>query len=152
MIAMRSLVLCLVAGATACGDSTGTGFFAPNSIQLHSDSGDWVGSGKSYDYTQANALIGAEAAGTPVTLTVSVLGDENWLGFFTMPSGTRLEPGTYQESPMWHGVRTCNSTGSFTIDRAWYNGTTLTAIDLSFEQRCDGATATLHGTIHWRSD
>lgn len=156
---MRSLAVTIAlvaAAATACLDATAAGS-GPNTIRLQSGPGDPVGAGQSYTYTQANAVIDVEASGDgqtiPVTLTVNVQGDESWTGFFTMPSGVpRIEPGTYQEDPRWHGSRGCNATGSFTIERVSYDGTRVAAIDLSFEQLCDGAAAALHGTIHWRSD
>jgi hypothetical protein len=152
-----SWILLLVPGATACVDSTGAGS-GPSAIRLQSDPGDSVGAGKTYTYTQANAVIGVEAVGVPTSLTVTVLGDESWIGYFTMPSGvTRLEPGTYGATLNWRGgsfgYYGCSTvTGSFTVDRVSYDSTRVTAIDLSFEQRCNGAAAALHGTIHWRAD
>ena len=152
---MRLLLLLAVA-CTACIDFTGSAA-APNSILLHSDLGDPLGAGKSFDYTQSNAVIYVGTSGSPPTLTITVTGDESWTGFFTMPSGTtRLAPGTYDTGLGWHGgfgAPACGTVaGSFTIDRVTYNGTVVSAVDLSFEQYCDGAAAPLHGTIHWRAD
>lgn len=156
-ICRRFLLPLLTAALAACGDSTGTGGNnAPNAIDLQSDAGDLVGGGKSYSYTQANALIGVGVSGgvsVPITLTVNVLGDESWTGFFSMPAGkTRVETGTYQQGLNWHGRSACGTpTGPFTITRVSYDDSArVTAVDLTFEQRCSGATAALRGTIHWR--
>ena len=35
------------------------------------------------------------------------------------------------------------------IDKVTYDGATLTAIDLRFEQRCENSALALHGEIHW---
>jgi hypothetical protein len=53
----------------------------------------------------------------------------------------------------WSGEgRGCNTlTGWFVVDSVTYNGDALTAIDLRFEQHCDGGTSALHGEIHWVS-
>ncbi len=51
----------------------------------------------------------------------------------------------------WAGQgRGCSAlTGWFTVDAVTYSGSTLTAIDLRFEQHCEGASPALHGQIHW---
>src|SRR5215510_451407 len=92
---LSSMLVPLVTGISACSDATGTWFAAPTAIHLRSDSGDVIGSGRSYDYTQANAFIQAGLSGVPVTLTVTVQGAETWTGFFSMPNGVdRLKRGT----------------------------------------------------------
>ena len=82
------------------------------------------------------------------------------------PAGVSLQPGTYANVTRypfndpatggldWGGEgRGCNTlTGSFTIDSVTYSETELTAIDLHFEQHCEGASAALRATIHWRAD
>ena len=76
---------------------------------------------------------------------------------------TQLQPGYYaglQRYPFhnpvlggldWSGDgRGCNTLkGWFTVDSVTYVGSTLTAIDLRFEQHCEGGTTALHGAIHW---
>ena len=45
----------------------------------------------------------------------------------------------------------CNTlTGWFTVDAISYSGSTVTSLDLRFEQHCDGDVPALHGAIHWR--
>jgi hypothetical protein len=48
---------------------------------------------------------------------------------------------------------TCTaSVATVTLDSVKYDGPTLRAIDLHFEQRCDGESAVLRGTAHWRAE
>jgi hypothetical protein len=131
-------------------------------VRLQSEPGDYVGQGLDYEYTQADARFDVTAIGG--RLVVTIAGDESWTGVFQEPEnlGT-LTPGTWDEvtrfpfhDPMvggleWSGEgRGCNTlTGAFTIERATYTDGTLTAIDLRFEQRCEGGTPELFGEIHW---
>ncbi len=135
---------------------------SPNFVRLQSDPGDYIGAGGTYEYSQANAIITVTASGGH--LAVGIQGDQGWSGDFQEPNTlSRLEPGTYTgltrypfHNPAvgglsWSGEgRGCNTlTGSFTIDRVNYVNNALTAIDLSFEQHCEGGTPALHGSIHW---
>jgi len=36
----------------------------------------------------------------------------------------------------------------FTVDKINFTGTTITSLDLRFEQHCDGTVAALRGAIH----
>ncbi len=136
-----------------------------NYVYLKSDPGDYVGGGGTYLYTQADSQISLEANGG--LLSISIDGDEWWFGDFQEPNYFRkLRVGQYLNlkrypfnEPLiggldWGGEgRGCNElTGSFKIDDVTYSGDTLTSIDLSFEQHCEGNTPALHGWIHWRSD
>lgn len=124
-----------------------------------------MGAGLSYSYAQANAILTITATGG--RLVIGVQGDEDWSGTFQTPDDqTQLRPATHsalerypfhdptQGGLNWSGEgRGCNTlVGSFTIDSLTYSGTTLTTIDLRFEQHCEGGTAALRGTIHWRAD
>lgn len=134
----------------------------PNFVRLQSDSGDYIGQGASYEYTQANAVVSMTASG--VHLAISISGDQGSKGDFQEPNSVSLlEPGTYTGVTRWpfnsaavgglswtSGSRGCNTlTGSFTVERVAYVSDTLGGIDLSFEQHCESATAALHGQIHW---
>lgn len=128
-----------------------------------SDSGDYVGQGGSYEYTQANSIISAEAAAGHLKLWLR--GDKEFVGYFMSPSAnTRLKPGTYQAQKYpysdattgglaWVGgpyADQCTTVrGSFKIDSAAYHDTTLTELDLHFDEYCESLTAGLHGQIHW---
>ena len=133
-----------------------------NYVYLESEPGDFIGQGRDYLYTPIESAITADAEGA--RLTVSVHGDEYWDGTFqAMNTLSRLEVGYYSDlrrfpfhNPVkggldWAGEhRGCNTlTGWFVIDDVTYNGTTLMAIDLRFEQRCDGFEAALNGEVRW---
>jgi hypothetical protein len=166
-------LLCLLFLAACSGGSGGSGQSSPNnppppppppttSIDLTSDSGDYIGAGQSYSYTQADSLVTVSANGGH--LSISVSGDESWSGEFQLPNTyTQLAVGVYtnlERYPFhdpavgglsWTGEgRGCNtSTGTITINDVVYNGTNLVGIDLEFEQYCDGGSAALRGSIYW---
>jgi hypothetical protein len=133
-----------------------------NYIYLQSDTGDYIGSGQTYTYTSLNSEINLSVNGG--LLTLSTIGSQSWTGNFSaMNSLTQLEPGYYGDlirypfhNPVrgglsWYGEgRGCNTlTGWFVVDDITYNAGVLTAIDLRFEQHCEGFTPALHGQIHW---
>jgi hypothetical protein len=136
-----------------------------NYTYLESEPGDYVGAGGSYLYTLADSQMSFDSAGA--SLNISILGDEKWAGSFSgMYSLSRLEVGYYgdlQLDPLpnpaegsltWGGEgRFCGDlTGWFVVDSVTYDGATLTAIDLRFEQHCDGGAPALRGEIHWDID
>jgi len=156
--------------ATAAGDVSAANDAAtaaatsvlPNSITLQSDTGDYIGAGRSYAYTRADSAISLTALGGRVDLTIS--GDQDWNANFALPSAlTQLQVGTYtnlQRYPFhvpadggldWFGEgRGCNqSVSTLQIQRVLYVGGTLKELDLTFEQHCEFATSALHGQIHW---
>ncbi len=133
-----------------------------NFVYLQSDYGDYIGAGQSYLYTQANAQITVSASSDHLSLNIN--GNQYWYGDFQAMSGlSQLQPGYYgnlQRYPFhnptkggldWSGQgRGCNTlTGWFVVDSVTYVGGALTAIDLRFEQHCEGNVAALHGKIHW---
>ena len=121
-----------------------------------------MGGGQKYLYTPDNAQILIDALGA--AMLMHVIGDKTWIGTFEgMNSLTQFEPGYYGDlhappnnnpatgALSWVGgsAACSSSTGWFVVDAATYSGSTLTSIDLRFEQRCTGFTAALHGAIHW---
>jgi len=142
----------------AAGATPATG----NYVYLQSDSGDYIGLGQTYTYTQATASVSVTA--NSGRLTVNINGNQQWSGDFqAMNTLTQLQPGYYsglQRYPFhdpalgglnWSGAgRGCNTLqGWFVIDSVTYVGGALTAIDLRFEQHCEGGVAALHGAVHW---
>lgn len=134
---------------------------------------DFIGQGQQHLYTQTNAKISVDnnpGVLTQGVLNISITGDKSWTGkFITMKTLSKLEPGFYgningvwadvlQEriggELDWHGDgRGCNTNaGWFAIDSVDYEGENLIAIDLRFEQHCEGNTEKLSGVIHWRAD
>jgi len=139
----------------APGSTPATG----NYVYLVSDVGDYIGQGQTLTYTPTDATITVTPGAAYLSITVS-----GWLGQFqAMVSVSDLEPGYYPDlrrypfhNPArgglsWSGQgRACNRlTGWFAIDAVAYASGTLTAIDLRFEQHCEGTTPALHGAIHW---
>lgn len=133
-----------------------------NYIHLESSGGDYIGAGGTYTYTAANAMLSFAATGA--NLNVRVDGDEGWWGDFAAMQGlSRLEKGYYgglQRHPFhnpvkgglsWSGEgRGCNTLlGWFVVDHVAYEGNAMVALDLRFEQRCEGGTSALRGKIHW---
>ena len=134
----------------------------PNSIRLQSDVNDYIGGGRNYQYSRSNAQLTVTATGG--LLSIRIDGDETWFAEFQLPSSlTQLQPGTFANLSRypfhdpavgglsWYGEgRGCNTLrGSFTVSRAVYAHGVLEAIDLAFEQFCEGGAAALRGQIHW---
>ncbi len=138
----------------------------PNRIALESDSGDYIGSGGNYSYTNADAEL--EVVGNSSSIRVAIFGEKIWNATFQVPSGSQLVAGTYANATRWpfQGTgaglnwdgdgRGCNTiTGSFVIDSLLWSagiGSTLLALDMRFEQHCEERAAALHGTIHWSAN
>jgi hypothetical protein len=133
-----------------------------NYVFVQSDAGDYVGAGRTYSYTQANARMTISATGGHLSVVIG--GDQNWHGdFHTMSTLNLFQPGYYGDlerfpfgnptkgTLVWSGEgRGCNQLiGWFVIDNVIYVNGILTAIDVRFEQHCEGATPALHGQIHW---
>ncbi|HWS15612.1 MAG TPA: hypothetical protein VN450_05395, partial [Candidatus Methylomirabilis sp.] len=136
-----------------------------NYVYLQSDPGDYIGAGQTYAYTQADAMLSVAPAGGHFSARVT--GEQDWWGDFqVMNPLTLLQPGHYgdlQRYPFhnpvrgglsWSGEgRGCNTlTGWFILDNVTYDSGVLTAIDLRFEQHCEGGAPALHGRIHWTWD
>ena len=134
-------------------------------VSLSSDDGDFVGAGLDYLYTNADSILTVTASGG--LLSVGIDGDELWSGEFQLPDTyTELEVGTFENLTRypfhdaaigglsWSGEgRGCNTlTGSFIIDSVTYDAGTLTDIELSFVQFCEGGSPALSGTLRYDAD
>lgn len=134
----------------------------PTSVKLQSDPDDFIGQGKNYEYSLTNSLLGLSVRGANLHLEIE--GDQWWSADFVLPSAmSKVETGTYSNlvrypfhepaagGMSWDGEgRGCNVLlGSFTVQSATYVNSVLTALDLSFEQHCEGEGPALHGKIHW---
>jgi hypothetical protein len=148
---------------TACGSDDPSGVTptagVPSFVRLASDSGDSLGGGGTYEYSTANVTVRPFGA----QLAMRVVGNRVWDGFLGLSSSdTKLRPGTFANltntpSSGAAGFRWSSqelscvaSVATVTIDSLKYDGDVLRAIDLHFEQRCDGRSAALRGTVHWR--
>lgn len=129
-------------------------------LYLQSDSGDFVGLGKTYIYPDEGFAV----TGFGPRATVQVLQPENWQGdFLAMTSLSTLEPGYYgdlQRYPFnnatkgglsWSGEgRGCNKlSGWFAVDDVAYANGSLTRLKLRFEQHCEGLSPALRGAVNW---
>ena len=140
-----------------------------NAIYIESDVGDYIGQGMTKLYTPLDSIFDIENQGmTPAgnRFQIGVSGDQNWHAtFHTMATLPDLQVGYYGgalrfNSPARGSLdfggegRGCNELGGwFVIDRLVYSGSRLDAIELRFEQHCEGRTAALRGFIRWeRSD
>ena len=135
-----------------------------NYVYLQSDQGDFIGDGRTYTYTQADAILTATAKGNHVE--VRVFGDESWGGdFIAMFNVDPMRPGYYPGilrypfhnqaiggMDWWGQGRGCNRLyGWMTVDSIVMSGDTVDSIDLRFEQHCEGMLQALHGKVHWTS-
>ncbi|CAN7590727.1 DUF4214 domain-containing protein [Pseudoduganella sp. LjRoot289] len=133
-----------------------------NYVYLQGSGGDYIVGNGSYLYRQSDANLTLSASANYLSLRVA--GDQDWSGDFKQSgTGTQLVPGYYgdltrypfQGTNMgglnWSGEgRGCNTLkGWFVVDKVSYNGSTLSAIDLRFEQHCEGGSSALHGQVHW---
>lgn len=133
-----------------------------NYVYLQGTGGDYIVGNGSYLYRQSDATLTFNA--TANYLSLRVAGDQSWSGDFKQSgTTTRLVPGYYSDLTRypfqgaklgglsWYGEgRGCNTlTGWFVVDKVSYSGETLSAIDLRFEQHCEGGSSALRGQIHW---
>jgi hypothetical protein len=133
-----------------------------NYVYLQSDSGDYIGGGRTYNYSNANALISFTSSERAINLNLQ--GNQNWRGSFVLPSGAgKLQAGYFANltrAPFadpavggleWSGEgRGCNMlTGWIVIDKVTLQSGAMTELDLRFEQHCEGRSSALRGQIHW---
>jgi uncharacterized repeat protein (TIGR01451 family) len=137
-----------------------------NFLYIESDPMDFVGQGATEVFTQANAVITVREELNGV-IGINAIGDTNYGGQFqAMVPLTRMAPGYYADvqraahgnptrgrMAMSGNSRGCNViTGWFVIDNIAFSANGIIALDLRFEQHCEGNTPSLRGRIHWRSD
>jgi hypothetical protein len=133
-----------------------------NYIYMKSDAGDFIGGGGTYGYTDTNAVLTLTTSA--LGLSVSVNGDQRWDGSFQLPrAASNLQAGFFgnlTRTPFadptvggiqWTGEgRGCNDmNGWVAVDKVELKDNVLSAVDLRFEQHCDGNAPALRGQIHW---
>jgi hypothetical protein len=139
-----------------------TATWLPTRVTLVSDSGDFVGQGKTYTYTDSNMAF--RVIGSSNALEIDMSAGQWWTGAFRAPPGELFLPGTYLNARRygfqgsnpgmsWHGEhRGCNTVaGQFVVDSLAWSGGALVALSMSFEQHCEGLGPALRGTIRWRA-
>jgi len=133
-----------------------------NYAYLQSDSGDYIGLGGTYLYTQSNSTLTVTSAGS--RLMVSVAGKEIWSATFQAMNGVGfLQPGYYGDvrrypfhNPAkggldWSGEgRGCNELrGWFVVDSISFDSGALKAVEMRFQQHCEGGAPALRGKLRW---
>jgi hypothetical protein len=152
-------------GSTSSVEKTYTAAAGRYSVDLRSDPSDYIGGGKTYSYTSANADVSVIESGGHLTITVNGrhgFVDNWWTGDFQEPSRLHeLKKGSYKDlerypfgdrqkgSFDWIGEgRGSNElTGWFAIDRLSRTNGDLSAIHLRFELHCEGGGPALRGQI-----
>ncbi|HEY9064359.1 MAG TPA: hypothetical protein VIO33_05200 [Burkholderiaceae bacterium] len=163
--AKNATMTALAAGDPASANDTGTAStvaVAPNVITLQSDTGDYIGGGRTYEFTRTNTTMNVSSSGGH--LSIALDGDQWWNGNFVLPGTySKVQVGTYTgltRYPFsstatggldWSGDgRGCNTlNASLSVTHVVYEGTELKEVDLNFEQHCEGVAAALHGQVHW---
>ena len=135
---------------------------AGNYVMLQGGAGDYIVGDRSITYTHANALIRPTASG--LKIMIGIEGNQDWRGDFTLPGAAEtLQAGYFADlasTPVnnstagglnWSGDgRGCSAAkGWIVIDKIELTQGVLTALDMRFEQRCDNATAPMHGQVRW---
>ncbi|HEU4653987.1 MAG TPA: hypothetical protein VFS47_08365 [Steroidobacteraceae bacterium] len=137
-----------------------------NFLYVESDPGDFVGMGATYLVTPAEAtLAGAmdQLHGFGFSAQNSGTGIAWNAHFDNMVSISQLQPGYYANvqgtavhNPARGGMNidgnghACNVVaGWFAIDSIAYEGSTVSSIDVRFEQHCEGVPEALRGRIRW---
>ena len=129
-----------------------------------SNSGDYIGRGRTYSYTPATTDLVFDIQGGSIGLRID--GDESWHADFVPPSGvnTLVKGAVYTDATRYPfqedteaGLdfsgegRGCNNLfGWYAIDDVTYQAGKVATLKMRFEQRCEGASAApLRGQIQY---
>ena len=130
-------------------------------LRFQSDSGDFIGAGKSELWTLAESNFTVSGDSRDIRATASGKGDEWWLEFRAPSNGT-LQVGTFtkaERAPFVTGKapgldiygsgRGCNTlSGQFGVKSLkWTSSGTIAEIDVVFEQHCEGGSPALRGEL-----
>lgn len=127
-------------------------------VSIDDEPGDSLNLGDQLFQQSAGQLI--EAGGSPAAVGLTVRTSPSTLGLsFAPPAGSSLAVGTYSDAkfvtvgPLTHPYlyiggdgRSCSTaTGSFTVNDIAFSGGTLSRLDVSFVEYCDGSLGALYG-------
>ncbi len=143
----------------------GFAFGGSTRVSMTSDPGDYIGQGRPWSYTPADALIAAGGSRQYAGFGVDGADGSWWYADFAPGRGDILAPGTYLNATRYPfngdgpglsvsgNGRGCNTlTGQFTVNSAnWWPDGRLRGISITFEQHCEGATPALRGTFEFRA-
>ena len=135
-----------------------------NHAYFESAEGDYLGLGKTYRFDDRSARFYLDGGGSD--LAINIVGADVWRAQLRgLTSGARLVPGYYPgvrgvpfNNPVRGGLawmvagRGCSQSSSwFAVDAVEYdNLNNITALDLRFEQHCEGREAALRGMVRYR--
>lgn len=134
-----------------------------SSLTMSSGSDDWVGAGRDWSYTAADATFEGRGNGDVVDFRVRAV-DATWHLTFDAPDGAQLTSSTtyrgatrwpFNESApglsVWGDGRACNvSRGEFTVEHATFTPDDLIEhFQASFVQYCDSNQHPLTGTVEF---
>ena len=131
------------------------------SLTMKSQPGDFVGQGKNWSYTAANA--GFYFVGSPAGLTENVYADGVWFwdAEIAPAAGHELTAGNYPDVSatgpgnvleVFGDSHACDTvTGSFQVKQVSFSGQSLEHLDATFIQHCEGAAPALTGEIKYDS-
>jgi hypothetical protein len=137
------------------------------SLTMDSQQGDFIGQGKTYDFTGANASFTFSASTAGIESDLSATDAEYWTVVMVPAAGEILAVGTYPNATRWpfngtgNGLevdgdsRGCNTlTGSFTVKQAVFSAVdnSLKNFDGTFIQYCDNSTAALTGELKYDAE
>jgi hypothetical protein len=144
--------------------------FAGTQIDLESDQGDYIGQGKTYSYNDENASISySRNYDNGIRVRISNLPGQPWLSWdlnIAAAENAEIIPGQYTSATRFPfqssndpGLsfsgqgRGCNKlTGSFEVyDVAYDDKGEVTALDMSFEQHCEGGASALRGKVSFNT-
>ncbi|MDR3636948.1 MAG: Ig-like domain repeat protein [Isosphaeraceae bacterium] len=140
-------------------------------VTMNSQPGDYIGAGKSYNFTPSGSTITAQVrSGGAYTNTVEVdvsgPAGESWSLDFAAPNYGRLTPGSYTGAVRWpfetgtqpgldiagDGRGSNTLTGQFTVLQAVYDASgKIVAFAATFTQHSEGATPALTGEVAYNS-
>ncbi|MGW0230859.1 fibronectin type III domain-containing protein [Actinopolymorpha singaporensis] len=144
----------------------GLGVAGTTDWSMQSDSGDYIGGGKTYHYTTDTDIVAFSGSRTLVSGGVDAANGDSWGATFVPAQGDILVQGnTYPDAHRYpfNGTgagmnvsgegRGCNKlVGDFTVDQVGFTSTgTLDRLDLTFEQHCEEGTPALHGRLRYRA-
>ncbi len=150
----------IAAAATRPASLTAT---APStSVTMYSDPGDWVGAAEAQEFDTANATIGGTlstnaigldvdggTAGTQFNFNIAAApGQPLTTGFYTGVQREEFRTAGHPGLDIFGDGRGCNTDGGqFDVRDLVSSGTTITRLDLLYEQHCENGVAALFGEI-----
>jgi hypothetical protein len=145
-------------------DLQGFSYGGTTRLTMTSDSGDYIGQGKTWSYTPANATISAGGSRRVIGFGIDSATGDWWNGTFAAGDGDILAAGStyaatrYPFNGSGAGIdisgngRGCNTiTGTFTVTEANFEQDgRLHSFGATFEQHCEGGAPALRGTFEYR--